>query len=42
MEELEPTPGFYAQNGYGDYEKLFLHHATVSMLNIYVYINDVI
>ena len=27
------------ENGYGEYEKHFLHYATVSMLNIYTYLN---
>ena len=34
MNNLEPEPGFYEGNGYGEYEKKFLHHATVSMLKI--------
>ena len=29
-------------NGYGEYEKHFLHYATVSMLNIYMYNNQVV
>ena len=29
-------------NGYGEYEKHFLHYATVSMLNIYVSNSQVI
>ena len=35
MDNLEPQPGFYNENGYGEVEKHFLHHATVSILNIY-------
>ena len=42
MESLEPEPGFYDKNGYGEYEKQFLHYATVSMLNISVCNNSVI
>ena len=38
MDNLEPYPGYYDNRGYGDNEKYFLHHATVSMLNIYIYI----
>ena len=34
MDNLEPELGFYDVNGYGEFEKHFLHHATVSMLNI--------
>ena len=37
MDNLEPYPGFYDDNEYGEYEKHFLHHATVSMLNVYIY-----
>ena len=37
MENLEPEPGFYDLYGYGEYEKQFLHHATVSMLK-YLYL----
>ena len=37
MSNLEPEPGFYNENGYGEVEKHFLHYATVSMLNIYIY-----
>ena len=36
MDNLEPQPGFYDKNGYGEVEKHFLHHATVSMLSIYI------
>ena len=32
MDNLEPYPGFYDDNEYGEYEKHFLHHATVSVL----------
>ena len=42
MSNLEPEPGFYNENGYGEVEKHFLHYATVSMLNIYIYNNQVI
>ena len=42
MDNLEPYPGFYDQNGYGEYERQFLHHATVSMLNIYIYKDKVV
>ena len=34
MDNLEPYPGFYAENGYGEYEKKFICCATVSMLKI--------
>ena len=34
MDELEPRPNFYAENGYGEYEKKLLHYATVSILSI--------
>ena len=37
MENLEPYPGFYDEKQYGEYEKQFLHYATVSMQNIFVY-----
>ena len=37
MYSLEPYKGFYDKKGYGEIEKHFLHHATVSMLNIYIY-----
>ena len=37
MDSLEPYQGFYEKQGYGEYEKHFLHHATVSMLKIYIY-----
>ena len=40
MDDLEPGPGFYDRHGYGKFEKHFLHHATVSMLNINFYNND--
>ena len=36
MDNLEPEEGFYDKNEYGEYEKQWLHHATVSMLNIYI------
>ena len=39
MEGLEPWTGFYAEKQYGEYEKKFLHHATVSMLNIHKWSN---
>ena len=42
MDKLEPEPGFYDKNGYGEYEKQLLHHSTVSMLNILINSNDVI
>ena len=42
MEGLESWTGFYAEKQYGDYEKKFLHHATVSMLNIYIYKDKVV
>ena len=42
MDNLEPEPGFYESNGYGVYGKHLLHHATVSILYIYIYSNDVI
>ena len=35
MDNLEPRPGFYAKHEYGEYEKHFIHHAAVSMLNVY-------
>ena len=34
MENLELEPGFYNKRGYGEFEKHYLHHATVSVLNI--------
>ena len=34
MDNLEPYQGFYDKRGYEESEKHFLHHATVSMLNI--------
>ena len=37
MDNLEPAPGFYESNRYGEYKKKLLLHATVSMLNIYTY-----
>ena len=37
MDNLEPYQGFYDLWGYGDNEKHFLHHATVSILSIYIY-----
>ena len=37
MDYLEPEPGFYESIGYGQYEKKFIHNATVSMLNIKIY-----
>ena len=42
MDNLEPYQGFYAKKGYGEYEKHFLHYAPVSMLNIYMYNNQVV
>ena len=42
MDNLEPEPGFYVNYEYGEYEKHFLHYATVSMLNIYVSNSQVI
>ena len=33
MDNLEPDPGFYDRNGYGDYEYKLIYHGTVSMLN---------
>ena len=41
MDNLEPYSDYYAKRGYGEYEKHFLHHATVSMLNIYIFDNNV-
>ena len=38
MDDLEPTANFYAENGYGEYEKKLLHYATVSILTIYLFI----
>ena len=35
MDNLQPIQDIYAEFGYKEYEKYFLHHATVSMLNIY-------
>ena len=35
MDNLQPNQDIYAEFGYKEYEKYFLHHATVSMLNIY-------
>ena len=32
MENLELEPGFYNKRGYGEFEKHYLHHATVSVL----------
>ena len=40
MEILEPYPGFYDLRGYGEYEKQFLHHATVSMLKYLYFIKN--
>ena len=34
MENLELEPGFYNKRGYGEFEKHYLHHATVSLLKI--------
>ena len=42
MENLEPYPGFYDLRGYGEYEKQFLHHATVSMLKLLYLIKKVL
>ena len=42
MDNLEPEPHFYHDNEYEEYEKHFLHHATVSMLNILINNSDVI
>ena len=42
MDNLEPYSGFYDENGYGEDKKFFLHYATVSLLNIYIYIFQVI
>ena len=42
MDNLKPYPGFYAIRGYEGSEKYFLHHATVSVLNIYIYYSQVI
>ena len=41
MHNLEPFQGFYKRNEYGEYEKKFIHHATVSMLNILTCNNDI-
>ena len=38
MDDLEPTANFYAENGYGEYEKKLLYYATVSILTIYLFI----
>ena len=35
MDDLEPRPNFYAENGYGDYIKKLLHYATVSILTVF-------
>ena len=40
MDDLEPTPNFYAQKQYGEPEKKLLHHATVSVLNFYIINNE--
>ena len=37
MDNLEPEPGFYDKRGYGEFEKHLLHHAAVSVLNIYLH-----
>ena len=42
MDNLEPVKGFYESRGYGAYEKHLLHHATVRILYINIYTNDVI
>ena len=42
MDKLEPEPGFYDRNGYGEYEYKLIYHATVSMVNIYIYNSKVI
>ena len=39
MDNLEPEPGFYDENGYEEDKKYLLHYATVSMLNIRIYNN---
>ena len=39
---METLERIYNENGYGEYEKQFLHHATVSLLNIYYYNSQVI
>ena len=36
MDNLQPNQDFYDEREYGDFEKYFLHHATVSMLK-YLY-----
>ena len=41
MDDLEPTPNFYAQKQYKEPEKKLLHHATVSVLNFYIINNEV-
>ena len=40
MEKLDPKHGFYVKNGFGEYEKQLIHHATVSMLQIWISNND--
>ena len=42
MDNLEPYPGFYNEYGYGEDQKYLFHYAKVSMLNIYIYIFQVI
>ena len=42
MDNLEPYPGFYDENRYGDNEKFLIHYATVSMLYIWIYNSKVI
>ena len=41
MDDLEPTANFYAENGYGEYEKKLLHYATVCILTtLFYFINN--
>ena len=42
MDNLEPELGFYERNKYGEYEKRFLHYATVSLFYVLTYNNDLI
>ena len=42
MDDLKPTPNFYAEKQYGESEKKLLHHATVSVLKFNIYNNEVI
>ena len=37
MDNLELYPGFYDDNEYRKFKKQWILHATVSMLNVYIY-----